>query len=554
MITSLTDVHENPALIKEHKQKMLLNRCDSIGRNLNILASHMALNMALENQIFPHLTEDHALSLKPLLQHMSPTTCLYILTVPPSFANEFTLIEKWNQTPYNLGFIPPSELSQWTQSAKWPQIFIPNPYLPQTFKLSPRVETAEAKPELLIDDPMGKVYFIQDKSFGLPQTSIYLNIETPALDNTPLSKILSDIHTSNIYYKIERDKQLLKEAGVNIEITPNHFHYLISLSAWNEQFPTLFNKLLLKFFDTSLSENQFNYCKKNLLQRYKKRPFNQMSATQNEEILQLTPSVASKIEALESLSYEDYLVKAQSFFSSTYAKATIQGDLSKQEAMHLINIYSRLIPPHPFTLHSQRESPSLTLDRIFQDEIKLIMKPSLYKQPDLTVLLLDIACTNLTHVVQSILSAAIKADFLHWMRTKEKVSYTAHFNNIRVKDRNLLLFQVQSTSHTSYDMALHIDQFLDTFISQLPVNISYENFLDLKKNAIQRMHQLNPKTLSLKTASFHSHWVNHSPACTCQQKQLKILENLSYDEFIKHAQDLLTEGKRYKYVLISTPQ
>ncbi|MGR3912104.1 MAG: insulinase family protein [Candidatus Rhabdochlamydia sp.] len=558
-LQSLKNTEIPSCIWEDFNKKNLIDRYYQYSKDERAVASQLAQDMALGKNFHLNSLTNECKTIKSLLEHLSPTKCLYVLTVPPAtFSEENTLIEKWTNTPYTLHSIDASQLAKWAELPHCQIFFTPNPYFPQTLSSSHQMEIPEQQPKKIIDNPMGRVYFLQDQNYQLPQTAVYLNIQAPMIDNTTSSKVLLDLHMGKTYGKMGEELDLMNAAGIQFEVMPRDLDYVVTLSGWSENFPACFEKMMRSFFNPLVSREEFIFYKKHILKKYqnmsRRKILDNVGSIVKEDILKITSPLAHQIEFLESLSYEDYLLKAKSLFLSTYTEATIAGDLSEKEAIHLIEIYSNFIPPSPFTDRLENQKPLLKIENSLEGGIKNIFRPSVYQQPQAAFLLLNPeGSTDLTYAVQQILRPVMKAYFFHFMRTNEKVSYASDCDSWKIKGKNFYIFVAQSTAYTPQEMVINIEHFLEDFIHDLTLKIPYERFLDLKKIAINRVKPIYPRTLPQKVVSLHAHLIKGHLNCECDKKYLQAIENISYDEFIEHARKILSCKNRQKAALLSIP-
>ncbi|MGR3912774.1 MAG: insulinase family protein [Candidatus Rhabdochlamydia sp.] len=487
--------------------------------------------------------------MQKLIESLSPHSCIYMVMAPSTVTHiKPASQEKWMRASYALIPVPSDTLIKWSQVKPSPDFKLPppNPYFPASLDLLPL--TTQESPTLIMNTEGGRVYALQDLNYLLPQTSVILHIRTPFLDGSSLSQVTASLHQLALLYALEETLDMAVKAGLHVQLSHDNFKYMLTIYGYSEKLPLLCHKVFQTLKNPALTPKQFNVMKEHILASYqnsfKELPIRQALYALNPLLLTPYPSMMSKIEVLQNLSYEEGVKALKTLFDACYVEGMIYGNISQEGGKAIIEDYTKEMNSSSFPLplhpHYQLRTPSRApLISFIPTDVRGYG----------ALLSLDEGPFSFTNqAIQCILSTALQDDFFDTLRSKQQTGYIASSWGIELQHHLFQLFAVQSSTHTPQELLYRFELFLEDFKRELKQKISLDRFMTLKKTVEEQL-RLPPLTLFLKAEELHTLAFKREGDFAFRQKQIQALEELSYEAFLSKVDDDLSR-KNFKRVAV----
>lgn len=551
-----------PRYIYDEQQKLALmqyeyqSRTDAFAAAMSIAGSmtHEALETYPQNLVMA--SHYNPAQIQAVLNALSPQTCVYIVSADPALTGvNTTSRETWMNAAYTFKDISHEKLTAWSAASPHPRIGLPAPnsFFPDSLNLVPVQNPTQTLPYALVNDDLGVVYFLQDQKYQVPETSTILSLKTPEMNGTARSEVLFGIYIRALSEKLASTLFFASEAGLNLNLTQNNDHFVISTNGYSEKTPFLLKTLFEALHEVSPTAAEFEIYKQSLLAAYvndfKELPLKQCLQLLNNVLMNNIPTATACHNALQELSYEQFLAFANGVFQKAYLQATIYGNLTSDEALQIWNDYKTNVHPAPFPKEEQYKKAVL-IPSAQQGPFMIVQ--STERQGNGAVLLIYEGPFSMENrAIQQILSAALQDDFFDTLRSKQHTGYIATSWDTEIEKQLFQLFGVQSITHEPAELLARFDLFLEEFTRNLHDKIPLERFETLQQTLVQQL-EMSPDNLPEAGALFHHLAFEKKGDFDWPQKRVTSIKALSYDTFVKQVQAYLSrQNKRRIAVLMN---
>jgi insulysin len=544
------DEHQKLALINYENQ----SRDDAFTMAMNIAGAMTHEKLETYPQKLVLASRYDPAQIQTLLSSLTPQSCVYIVSADPKLTGmNPTTYEKWMNAAYSFKDISAEKLTAWSESNPHPHIDIPgpNPYFPDSLALVPIQDPHVTAPTAIAQDEQGTLYFLQDQEYQVPETSVIFNLKTPEMNGSARSKALFDLYTRSLAEKLTSSLFFATQAGLHPHLTQEDDDFIIRLSGYSEKAPLFLKTLFTALRDVSPTASEFSIFKESLLANYdnasKELPLKQGFQLLNSVLLNNSPTSAARYQALQEISYEQFLRFVSTVFQKTYVEGTIYGNLTSTEALQIWNDYKTIVQPSPFPKADQYKKAVLMPS---EEQGPFMLVQSTERQGNGTLLLIHEDSFSMENrATQQILSAALQDDFFDTLRTKQHTGYIATSWDVEIEEQLFQLFGVQSITHEPAELLSRFDLFLEEFTRDLHEKISPDRFATLKQTLIKEL-AMPPENLPGKAAQLHLLAFKKKGDFDWMQKRITTTQALSYDSFVKQTQAYLSRQNHRRIAVL----
>ncbi len=492
---------------------------------------------------------------KTLLDALTPDSCVYIVSADPKLTGVIpTSHERWMNAAYAFKDIPSERLTAWAESTPHPRIDLPapNPYFPDSLELVKVENPSNKVPTALVSDEFGKLYFLQDQKYQVPETAVILNLKTPEMDGLPRSKALFDLYIRALTEKLSTPLFFASQANLSLNISQDNDNFIITSSGYSEKSPLFLKTVFEALHSVSPTSSEFEIFKQSLLSSYdnasKELPLKQGFQLLNSILRNNAPTPSSLYTALQEVSYEQFLTFANGVFQKTYVEATIYGNLTSVEAKQIWSDYKSAVQPTPFP-ETEHYKNAVLLPSDSQGPYMIVQ--STQRQGNGALLLIHEGPFSMENrAVQQLLSSALQDDFFDTLRSKQHTGYIATSRDAEIEQQLFQLFGVQSITHQPAELLARFDLFLEEFTRELHEKVPPSRFETLKQSLIKEL-EMPPENLPGKAALLHHLAFEKKADFEWLEKRIATTKALSYETFVKRAQtDLSRQNHRRIAVLM----
>ncbi len=479
--------------------------------------------------------------------------CLYFVLADPKKTGVPTdTKEKWMHAEYAIKPITSSHLIGWNRVEPIPilQLPQPNPYLPKNLELiSSAQKHTQDNPLLLASDAGSCIYYAADTRYKVPEVCCLFSFQSPLIDNTATSQVLCDLYVRALSEKLSSDLSLASSAGLSTRFYMDDFKLKMNLSGYNDKAPLLLTQIFSSFNAIAPTKEEFEIYQTSLKSDYdnssKELPVKQ-AMEQLDGVLFNKPTELEKLAAIQTVSYDQFILFAKNLFQRAYTQGMIYGNLSRQDATALWKDLQSEISSQPFPVSEHLKKKVLVLSEKY-GPYKLIEQTD-RQGSGVLLLLQEGPFTFPNRAIQQILGYALSDSFFDTLRTKQQTAYIAKAWNTEEERQLMQFFAVQSSTHAPSDLLARFELFLESFDKNLNVQIPEGRFESIRATLITLL-KMPPENMpamasKLDELAFEYHdfsWIN---------KRIESMKNLSYEQFCQISHQLLSRSNPRRLAIL----
>ncbi len=476
--------------------------------------------------------------------------------------------EKWLGAEYSIRPIPEKWMRLWQGAKPNPEIRLagPNPFLPEKLKVT---STGPLVPTLIANSELGVAYYVRSPEFGGPDAIYHIHILSPEINPSPRSAVLSSLYIDHLTDLLHPTLAAANAAGLNANFDIDRSALHLEISGYSEKAPLLLQEILTQMPENPPTPEQFAI----YLDRHEKGYLNGQKELAARQAKELVDSIINldkttkreKLQALQSITYEEFLQFHENLFENTYAKALFAGNLTLKEAESAFLDLIHAIGKTPYSKEQHSVTKILHLPE-GSGPYKIAEQTEV--QGNATLLLIDEGdFTHSKRSSQEVLSAVLKEAFFNELRTNQKTGYIAQSDGAEIEERLFQYFLVQSNSHQPEELLFRFEQFLEEFHHALAENVLPERFETIKTSLIASL-KTRFRNLESKTGLWDRLAFEKDADFQFIEKRVEALNALKYEDFLKNSSAFLARenrrriavliegkiGSPFAYTQIETPQ
>lgn len=490
-----------------------------------------------------------------LIRHLTPSNCqFYILANPLETGVELQKKEKWLGGEYAIRKVPDSYLN--TLASVYPNSDIklanPNPFLPTKLTIVESDYTRET-PAKILEDKMGKVFYSPCSEFAEPKVVYRLHLQSPLINASAQSKVLGDMYLHHITDELDPVLKCASAAGIKAKFDMDEKNRLsITVYGFSDKANLLLEEIVKQMPSLTIDQKKFETYYDCLARHYQNgqrvMPFMQALDYTKSMLLTSHHTRGSKGQILKNITFEDFQQFEKDLTKECYYEVFLSGNLDLKQAEsiwmdihHLL--YQKAYPPH---LHPPRQVLSLPSD----SSGPYMITESTPSQGNAAFLVIDQGNFSLENAAaQSVLSAILSEAFFSELRTKQKTAYIAKSFDLEKEKHLYQVFSVQSNTHQPQDLIHRFELFLETFLQELPFEMTGQRFESIKKAQIVKLENLD-RNLYEKSALLDLLAFDYSENFSLVDQKIEALKTLQYEEFVHFTKSTLSRNNRKRLAIL----
>lgn len=482
---------------------------------------------------------------------LTPQKCLFILVAKDSGAT-FNKNEKWMDVPYEIVPLTPEIIKELSAVKLTPLLTLPsaNPYLLHEIKpleYAPLTAVKEAIPEMIINTPFAKIYYERDDIFLKPKSAFSLKIYTSGITKSAKSFVLCDLFGYTLTNKLSEKLVFAANAGITCSSSFDYKAISLFLEGFDENIDPFMQDFVNGLKNLQLTKKEFIALQNEFKEIYKNQENRLPCSLAREEInaVIVNPSVTTKeqLDALSSLSYEDFNTFSKELFNEIAIEGVIYGAMDKSRAKDLFTKFQAVLNPKTPLPEAKRNKDEVLV--LGQSGPFLISKKSDMPGNGIVLIIEQGECSHDRLSIQQCLGSLIDVEFYNTLRTKQQTAYIASSWNSRFEMELLQSFALQSSSHEPEELLARINLFLETLVDELPNLLSEDNrFEKIKQGLITSQESVfHPDSMGERAGQLHSllfRWKD----IDFYNKRLESLKNLTLDSVVKNGREIFSHKNR----------
>lgn len=423
------------------------------------------------------------------LDFLTPKNLLLVLSAPDVKAFR---VSNYYATPFSLRQGVPA-IAELKPSIKaelfFPEknIFIPNKLNVKSISmLEEKNAVIVNKPQLIVESKHMQSWFLQDRQFLQPKSTINMRIRSPLVAasvegaaNAQLFAELINDHLIDVTYPAAL-------AGLSSVVSANSRGFDIEIAGYSARQGLLLDKMIAAIKNGHFDADRYDNIKQDLLRRLKNEKKNlpfQILARQV-PVLQYDPywSNDALVAALESQTQESFNRFATRVLIDAKIDALFYGNYFRSEALKL----SALIEHELLARQTGRETPLAKVLLL----PKGLSKPWLYQQPidhpdhvvELFIHSPSVSIVDTAHM--QLIRQILQPVFFNELRTEKQLGYIVAAIPMPLRTLEASIFVVQSPTITEEQLIAEIDQFLARQSDKLE-----ETFVQNKTSLVKKLQE-----------------------------------------------------------------
>lgn len=490
------------------------------------------------------------------IQSLTPENSIQFLTASAAKTGiALTHSEQWMSTRYAIQPLSKEELDALRSATPHKRIDLPtaNPFVPEHLSLLPIAKDSEVGlnlPVVIADDGSARIFFIQDQHYFVPEVSALFHIKSPLLNGSATSYVLADLYERHLRDKLSDLCDQANRAGLQVICTHDALFWIIEISGYNSKAPLLIKEIFSSLKGGSLSKAQFAQYKASLLSEYENEqqelPISQAYDLAQSLLSNDTLTGATKADALRNIRHEEYRSFAKQLWAQTYTEGTLYGNMDAQSAKTFWIEVQQRFAMEPFVKAEHPKNRVLLLPDASGPY--LVMQPTARRGNGALLVLEQGRATFEARAAHQILGRALKEAFFDTLRTKQQTAYIAKAWDVEKEKQLLQFFAVQSQHYHPTELLARFELFLEEFRQHLPERISNQRFETIQKAAILLL-QTPPESQRRMVDLYHALAFQREDF-QWREKRIAALENLTYAQFLKSAQQFLSRTSSRRLAIL----
>lgn len=495
---------------------------------------------------------------KELVTYLTPENCVYtIVGDPQQLGVHPNLNERWLGGEYTVHMVPEKTLQNWASLPVHNAIRLPtqNTLIPESLELVYDGEPDKAFPEpsILVDDNQGRVFYIIDKQYQVPETYWTFDIITPEVDRYHAeSLVLADLYVEALSEQLNPFGYDARLAGLKYQITRIDNGIRVAVGGYSQKAYVLFEEIVKNLKKVSPTQEQFGLYRDRLRLRYenfsKETPLRQGGETMRSMLYKEYVTEHQKAVAMRRISYPNFLDFKEKIFHKTYVEGTIHGNLDRRQAVAVWRDLKMALGSLPYPREEHLAVETLVLP---ERQGPYVVSQKVKQSGHAVLLMLQQGpFTFKRRAAQQILSQAIEEPFYNELRTKQQTGYLVYSWDSMVEKQLFSYLAVQSNSHDPRDLLARFELFLETFQRELAhKTFTEERFQTIKQSLITLLKQA-PDNMRDMSQLLHKVGFEYDGDFKWIDKRVAAVEALTYEEFIDFAKEWQSKQNRQRLAVV----
>lgn len=490
--------------------------------------------------------------IRETLSLLTPENALTFVIAPEELVSvKFDQKEPWAGVEYTVIPIEDKELAHLASLPPHQNIALapPNPYLPENFDLK---TVFDDRLTLLSDSPEGIAYYSPESHYQVPEVSSIICIHTPQLTQDVRSQVLSSLYTQLASYINAPFFSKISQGGCSASVSKHKLSFIIMLSGFNDKSEQILLDTVDLMKNLRPTKEQFESQKQELLTAYQNqqfdRPLQQAFLLSHHTFHNYYHLPEQSIEALNKVSYEDFLTYTEKLFDQAYLKGLFTGNLSKLEAKHQWRSLTKSIVHETYPVRDHAIASSLLVPN---QGGPFKLNRQIPMQGGAALLTIQQGFhTFEKEASQQVLGKALSSDFFQELRTNQQTGYAVMAKAQESESQLSQIFLAQSTTHTPQELLTRFEIFIENFVKKLDETVSEGRFDQLKAALLEELSQPQPN-LQQKSYELFTYFVDKNGDFRFKEQQIGALKQLTYEQFKKDTQAFISRdnGRRIAFLL-----
>ena len=416
-------------------------------------------------------------------------------------------------------------------------MFLPkqNDYIPSYLTLVEDEKSDE--PYTLIDSDLGKFWFKKDNIFKQPKGRVTLEVETPLINSSPKSKVLSILYQKVLSESLNEWRYQVLLAGMDFSLNMSEKGVVIDFDGYSQHLPKLMKDLASKLQELEISEDNLLTLKDDFKRDLRNMTYDKAYRKLLYEMGDLVSGNSihykqyydpmNNIDLISTVSLEEIKDFSKDLYSKVFLKGLAYGNLSKDDVKEAIYSYAETLNSIPL---KKSERPS---EKVYQLTPGTAFAYSMNEKEGTknncwaNYVQFGDRTYDLNAAIR-IGHAMLSADFYNELRTQQQLGYIVH-SGLRYYEKSLgLIFLIQSSAYDPVEIQRRYVEWVKKASSRLD-GISNFEFNTYKSSVVQELRE-EDKTIAEMHGNLYFETVIMDGMFNYKEEIAKSVEKLSKDD------------------------
>lgn len=502
-------------------------------------------------------------AVKALLNYLTPQHAHYYLRASEAYTKVKTdRKEKWIGAEYAIQEIPVSTLEAWSHVLPHSKIDLPQPnqLIPENLSLvnqsGKAVPLAEQKlvpkPEVLLNDKKGLIYFASDQRYLIPRVSWHFQIKTPQIEIGNASKVvLADLYVKSLTELLNRFSYNARQAGLDFSIERADYGLQIVIWGYSQNAHLLLEEILKQLKNVNVSEQRFSIFKESLSRQYqnaaKEPPLTQAIALMKSGIFKRYTLDKQKVLAISKVTYEKFNDYVGKLYNQVYVEGMLYGNMKKDQASQLIDKLFAVLQGAPYAKEKQKKVEVIDFP---ENKGPFYFECSTKVQGNAVFLAIQNGKPGFKgRAAQEIMMQSIREPFFTALRTTQQTGYIVISKGDDVHGQLFDFFAVQSNTHDVRDLLARYELFLEGYLQEIKQNITEEEFHVHQTSLLEELQQA-PKSLEEMGDLLNELAFEKEGDFDFIDKRIQGFKELTYAEFLTDVNTFIGRKNRKRFAIL----
>ena len=475
--------------------------------------------------------------IKKFADKLDPKRAVLILAAPKSATGvSYNKEEEWTKTPYRLDKL---EVLATPSQFELPPA---NRFLPNDFDLI----SADShftnydrvpKPERLIDDSKGSLYYWADEFYQVPETYMSFEIRPSAFQyRKAKNQALSDLFVKIFTFKLLEIAHEASLAGTDIVFKSTPKGYILNIDGYSDRSYEILNELTRELQNMQVTDELFTTQLEELKRDYQNQllspPYEQLRAYFLEDIVG-TASVKQKMQSAKKVTLDEFRIFVSSLFEKAYTAGLVIGNISQEDAKEA----AKLVLDLNKRGYPVKEQKQLQFRNI--DKGPFIIDHNLKGENSALILAIEDSPFNTENrAINQLLGMGLRDAYFKALRTEQQTGYVVRAANEDVFKHLYQVFIIQSSTYSPVELLFRTEAFLDNYARLLGDEITEERFNQMKGALITSLKD-KPQNLEAMGELLFKLGYEFEGNFNWIQERIDSLQALDYKTFIEKGAKLI---------------
>lgn len=474
-----------------------------------------------------------------LLKQLTPTNVVRMLVAPDVKADQ---VETYFAAPYSVAPLSTELQESWGTSKLAEGMHLPaaNPFVPDDISILDN--TKQVLPKRIEQESTIQLWHMQDTSFNGPQSSIFINLRSPLIQQSAHNQVMLDAWVQMLNDHLNSFSYPALLAGQEYSLYGHQRGLGIRLFGYRDKQDVLLNKVVTELKSFKGTEQLWQQAQQELVRAYenalKQKPFERSIAELNTRLIQPSFDESALLNAVKVASLNDLHEFTLQFFDQMEVVMLGHGNISQPQLLTASKSVKQAL---------MQDSHMVSVPRKHVVQLPPRMSKQLinteHNDSAMTWFIQAKTDALKERAAMGLLGQIVRAPYYTYMRTERKFGYVVFATPYPMLDQGGLAFIVQSPTAPSNVLFKESQEFLSNYVQQIR-DMSDEDFTAHQQGLITNLLK-KPLNLQEKTNRFWSEIDRENDQFNTQETLANYIEQLNQQDVANYLeQHVLAENSK----------